>query len=240
MTNAGYRVLAPSLACFSKKSLPKDGDCTWANQAKYMMGFLDTIEEKIHYVGHDKGGMLTNLLVATNRDKFKTVVTMCIGIPATSLEMTFSNPIQLFNIWYTVFFNFKGYADDVFKFQSYKFVDILWSSWCPGWQYPKEMINSVKMTLCEPGVTESALDSYRQTMQDTTNELKSNLILDIPVLYIGGKKDGCLNEKSYSKNDDSKHRKGSTIKLLNCGHFPQRELPQEFCKILIEFYESNS
>lgn len=144
LTNAGYRVYVPSLAYFSKKSLTKDGDCTWTNQIKHLMGFLDTINGKVHYAGHDKGGMMTSSLVVLNKDKFHSVTTMCVGIPATSFEMTFANPVQMFNIWYTVFFNFKGYADEVFKFQNFQFIDILWDSWSPGWQYSKDQIDSVK------------------------------------------------------------------------------------------------
>lgn len=237
LVNAGYRVYVPSLACFSKKSLIKDGNCTWTNQAKYLRAFIDRIDGAVHYVGHDKGGMLTNPVAALGQDKFKSLTTMCVGIPATSLEMTMTNPIQMFNIWYTVFFNFKGYADEVFKFNDYQFIDILWSSWSPGWRYSKEQLESVKATFRENGVTESALESYRQTMQNPNDNTYSDLVLEVPVLYIGGLKDGCLNSNAYTKNSEDNHLKGSEIQMLDCGHFPQMELPEELCKVLVEFFD---
>jgi hypothetical protein len=45
-------------------------------------------------------------------------------------------------------------------------------------------------------------------MQNPADNTHTALVLEVPVLYVGGKKDGCLDKAVYTKNDDSKHAKG--------------------------------
>ncbi|MEL6983680.1 MAG: alpha/beta fold hydrolase, partial [Actinomycetota bacterium] len=62
LTDAGYRVITPTLRGYEPSSQPTDGDHTLATLATDVIGWLDDLGvEHAHLVGHDWGAAIVTL-----------------------------------------------------------------------------------------------------------------------------------------------------------------------------------
>jgi pimeloyl-ACP methyl ester carboxylesterase len=129
-----------------------------------------------------------------------------------------------------------GWIEEAVPAADYGLLDVIWRRWCPGWQYPQTMMNEVKATFRQEGVTAAALSYYRRTGRTPAETaMIENLEYPMPALMVGGVNDGCVSAGMFKTCDTSRYTGKFKLAMLECGHFPQRENPRALCAELLPF-----
>ena len=127
----------------------------------------------------------------------------------------------------------------------FAFLDHLWRDWSPGWDYPDEVMRSVKATMGTPGVLKAALSYYRSLFDSSDFHpglagIQSTLFttpITVPTLYFHGQHDGCIGVELVDDMDP--YFAGGLEKvILPVGHFVQQEAPDEVNRHLLRVLES--
>jgi pimeloyl-ACP methyl ester carboxylesterase len=238
LVSAGFRVLSVGLPGYSPKALIPGGDYSLANVGRYMLAFLDALDlPEVYFVGHDYGAIFAADLVGAQPERIRRLALLSFYPPYKSRENLLRNPRQFSDFWYVqMIVNGAGWIEEAVRAADYGLLDVLWRRWCPGWEYPQEMMDEVKATFRREGVASAALSYYRRTGRTPAETVRiENLEYPMPTLMVGGLNDGCASAGMFKTGDTSRYTGKFRLAMLESGHFPQRENPRALCAELLPF-----
>ena len=246
LAEAGFRAVSVTLRGYEPSSVPKDGDYSSDALAQDVIAWLDDLNvDRAHLVGHDWGAAIAYTIGGESPERFLSLTTMAVPHSGRFLAEAMLHPKQLLLSWYMVFFQLRGIADYVVERNDYRFIERLWRSWSPGWDFPKEIIEDVISTLRAPGVKESALGYYRASLAPSAlpltpeKRLAARYKIEVPTLALTGEKDGCIDSGVFQKlmySEDFPN--GLDVQCVpGVGHFLHQENPEKINALLLNFLQ---
>jgi len=242
----GFEVIAPFLPGYHENDEEVDTYQT-LRIAEVLIDFIESIsgEEKIFLYGHDWGAPIAYGIAQLRPDlidKFS-----CASVPhGINVQTAFlTNGDQQRMSWYMFFFQLP-IAEVAVPLNDYEFIHRLWREWSPDLKEYKDFSEKVVSILDKPNVLSKALAYYRSTFQeslqlDRINQKSLELLsskIQPACLYFHGKNDGCIDYKL--SNGMKEYFEDLEIKILeDCGHFLHIEKPDEFNKVLLNFFTNS-
>ncbi len=249
---AGYRIVCPMMPGFAPGTEPSSGSNTPVYAVSKIIDVIEVLlngsgEKKCHLVGHDWGA-LTSYMVAYERpDLLSSHAALSIPYNVSLPRVILRCPSYgLGASWYVSFFQLKGLADWWIKRNNWKFIDMLYRTWCPTWENYDDRLASTKETLKAPGVLKSCLSYYRNSLFGLNSASFKfrrlfNGIITVPTLGIRGEVDGCMPEAAWEQMSPKSFRNGLTLEVMpGIGHFPQLEDPQWISERLVRWVKQHS
>ena len=247
---AGYRVVCPMLPGYVPGTEPVSGTNTPIYAEDKIISVIEVLlkeagEQKCHLVGHDWGA-ITSCVVANKRpDLLSSLTILSIPYNVNLQRVILRCPSYAINAWYVTFFQLKWLADWYVKRNNWKFLDLLYRTWCPTWKDYDDRLVSVKETFKQPGVLKSALSYYRNCLFGLNSasfrwRRLYNGRIEVPTLAIRGDVDGCMPEVAWELTSPKSFRNGLTLEVIpGVGHFPQLENPDWISERLIRWFRQN-
>ena len=242
----GFEVIAPFLPGYHENDEEVDTYQT-LRIAEVLIDFIESIsgEEKIFLYGHDWGAPIAYGIAQLRPDlidKFS-----CASVPhGINVQTAFlTNGDQQRMSWYMFFFQLP-IAEVAVPLNDYEFIHRLWREWSPDLKEYKDFSEKVVSILDKPNVLSKALAYYRSTFQeslqlDRINQKSLELLsskIQPACLYFHGKNDGCIDYKL--SNGMKEYFEDLEIKIFeDCGHFLHIEKPDEFNKVLLNFFTNS-
>jgi pimeloyl-ACP methyl ester carboxylesterase len=248
---AGYRIVCPMLPGYAPGTEPSSGSNTPIYAADKIIALIEVLlkdcdEEKCHLVGHDWGALTCYLIANQRPDLLWSLTALSIPYNVNLQRVIFHCPRYIVNSWYITFFQLKWIADWWVKRNNWKFIDMLYRTWCPTWDNYNDRLVSVKETLKKPGVLKSCLSYYRNSvfgLNPTSFRWRRlyNGRIEVPTLGIRGDVDGCMPEVAWELISPKAFRNGLTLEVMpGIGHFPQLENPQWISERLVRWFKQHS
>jgi len=248
---AGYRVVCPTMPGYAPGTLPSSGSNTPVYACSEIIALIEGLlnasgEKKCHLVGHDWGAVISYMVAVERPNLLSSLAALSIPYNISLPRVFLRCPSYAVNAWYISFFQLKGLADWWVKRKNMKFIDMLYRTWCPSWNQYDERLVSVKETLKAPGVLNSALSYYRNSiygLNSASFEFRRlfNGRITVPTLGIRGELDGCIPEVAWEQMSPKSFRNGLTLEVVpGVGHFPQLESPQWISERLIGWVKQHN
>jgi pimeloyl-ACP methyl ester carboxylesterase len=249
---AGYRIVCPMMPGFAPGTQPSTGSNTPVYAVSEIIALIETLlnasgEKKCHLVGHDWGALISYMVAAERPDLLTSLACLSIPYNVNLQRVIFHCPSYAVGAsWYVSFFQLKGLADWWVKRKNFKFIDMLYRTWCPTWDQYDERVASAKETLKAPGVLKSTLSYYRNSLFGLNSASFKfrrlfNGRITVPTLAIRGEVDGCMPEVAWELVSPKSFRNGLTLEVMpGIGHFPQLESPQWISERLVGWVEQHS
>ena len=200
LAKAGFRAVAPYMRGYAPTAAAADGRYQSAVLAQDAVELITALGyDSAHLFGHDWGAIAAHGAAIIAPHKVKKLITAAVPHGPAVLSAFLGDYDQLQRSWYMFFFQ-TPFADAAVPANDFEFIARLWQDWSPGWQYPAEEMESLKVTFRNPGVMQAALSYYRCTLnpalQDPTlGELQAMLSMapvPAPTLFLHGAQDGCM------------------------------------------------
>lgn len=239
----GYRVVAPYMRGYLPTMIPEKGSYQTAILGMDVIGLIEAFGyDRAILIGHDWGAAAAHAAAIIAPEKIKKIIT-CGSPYGTFRKALLTNNHQQKRSWYMFFFQ-TMIAEHALPLNDFVFIDILWKDW--SYNIPEKELASVKETFRKPGVVKEAISYYRDLF-NTSNHVSSLAGLQqrigtekiqIPLLYIHGKEDGCIGAELCDGMDDFFTGKLNRVIIPEAGHFVHLEKPEEFNKIVYEYIKS--
>ena len=248
LADAGYRAVSVALRGYEPRSIPGDGDYFISSVADDVLAFIDELGgAPVHLVGHDWGAIIAYVAASKAPQKLHSLTTL--AIPELHRFTAFGTRSlkQMRNSWYIAFFQTGRIADYVLERNDYAFVDYLWRTWSPGWDYPKDEVERVKQAFAQPGVKLGALGYYRCLLKaaDPRNIEAQKLMAEpyqVPTLALLGETDGCMNiDVATQCMVPTDFPAGLTVqRIKDAGHFMHQEKPDQINALMLDWFAKNA
>ena len=249
---AGYRIVCPMMPGFAPGTQPSSGSNTPVYAVSEIIALIEVLlnasgEKKCHLVGHDWGALVSYMVAAERPDILSSLAVLSIPYNV-NLQRVILRCLSygLGASWYVTFFQLKGLADWWVKQNNWKFIDMLYRTWCPTWENYDDRLASTKETLKAPGVLKATLSYYRNSLfglNAASFKFRRlfNGTITVPTLGIRGEVDGCMPEVAWELTSPKSFRNGLTLEVMpGIGHFPQLENPQWISERLIGWVKQHS
>ena len=249
---AGYRIVCPMMPGFAPGTEPSSGSNTPVYAVSEIIALIEILlnvsgEKKCHLVGHDWGALVSYMVAHERPDLLYSHAALSIPYNVNLQRVLLRCPSYgLGASWYVSFFQLKGLADWWVKQNNWKFIDMLYRTWCPTWENYDDRLVSTKETLKAPGVLKSCLSYYRNSLFGLNSASFKfrrlfNGTITVPTLGIRGEVDGCIPEVAWEQVSPKSFRNGLTLEVMpSIGHFPQLENPQWISERLIRWVKQHS
>jgi pimeloyl-ACP methyl ester carboxylesterase len=249
---AGYRIVCPVLPGFAPGTEPTSGANTPVYAVSETIAVIECLlrasdETKCHLVGHDWGALIAYMVAHERPDLLTSLASLSIPYNVNLQRVLLRCPSYAFGAsWYVSFFQLKGLADWVVRRNNFKFLDLLYRTWCPTWENYEDRLASTKETFKAPGVLKWTLSYYRNCLfglNPASFKFRRlfNGRITVPTLGIRGEVDGCIPEVAWAVMSPKSFRNGLTLEVMpGIGHFPQLENPQWISERLIGWVKQHS
>jgi len=238
----GHRVLAPWLPGYWPS---RDGDDV--GLVAVMDRVLEGVGcwaagERVAFVGHDWGAVVTYLACAAHPERIARAVTLAVPHPRTFVRRLL-DPRQLRASWYMALFQLPGAARIVAR-ADFALVDRLWRAWSPGYSLPDGERLALHATL--RASMPAPLTYYRRALRDARSLLARRDLrapIRVPLLALHGAEDGCVLAPPPGADDTGRFAYAYRRETLpRLGHWLHLEAPGEIAArvdawIREDFYE---
>lgn len=236
----GYRLVAPYMRGYGPTGAAPDGDYSPRALGADAVALGEALDARL-LVGHDWGAVASYAALGRNHP-FDRVATM--AVPPRFDALLFSHPRQFIRSWYIWLFQLSGVAEALLRRDDFALVELLWSLWSPGWDWPDERIASVKKTFATGETVEHALAAYRSMLRASATGLAHRGIPDIapaepfetPALVLVGADDGCIGPELFDRAGESFER-ARVGRVRDAGHFLHCERPDVVAGELRRFFD---
>lgn len=244
---AGYRVVAPMMRGYEPGSQSPRDLYHLIHLAADVFAWMKELNAKqCHLVGHDWGALTAYVAAALQPKKFASLTTLAIPHLRRGIQGVADVPGQLVKSSYILLMQFARIAEGIVARDDYAFVETLWKSWSPDWQYTAADTEQVKSTFRKEGVVHATTQYYRcllQPLSISTQQSWSLLTskLNVPTLALTGEHDGCMDTRLYDTlMQEQDFEKGLQVhRLPDTGHFLHRENPQEVSRLILEWIQAH-
>ena len=245
----GWRVVVPALRGFSPTRFlhadtPRSGQISALGRD--VLDLIARLELKQPaLVGHDWGARAAASACALQPGVASHLVMMSVAygtnLPSQKLSLT-----QVRNYWYHWFMATPRGQREV-RERGPAFAKIMWDTWSPAGWYDDQEFESTAEVFANKDWPEVTLHSYQHRWGHAPGDpryaaeeeiLSQVSLLDVPTLMLHGGVDG-VNPASTSEGQAPLFLNRYERKVLPaCGHFPQREDPEQVAQELIRFLAS--
>jgi len=199
LADAGFHAVAPFMRGYAPTGPAADGSYHVADLALDAIALADALgggSDSV-LIGHDWGAVATWTAAAYQPERFRRVVALAVA-PASVLAGYMLQPEIIHNSWYQWFFQMP-IAEGVVAMDDFRFIDVLWDLWSPGFTPDPDHIRGVKECLATEGVLEAAIGYYRSTLGSAWSPPSEELepvqgamvsTVNAPALYLHGAQDG--------------------------------------------------
>jgi pimeloyl-ACP methyl ester carboxylesterase len=250
VVEAGYRIVCPMLPGLTPGVQHPSGRTSPVFACDVLISFIEELQRehgqtKCHLVGHDWGGAVAYLIAGTRPDLLKSLTTICLPYNISLLRTLLRCPGYTINAWYMTFFQFWWLAEYFIGRNDFRFIDMLYRTWCPPWKDYDDRVTSVKKTLAEPGALRGALGYYRNSIFGLNAEsfkfrsmFRSDI--EVPTLALRGEYDQCIPDIAWEQISVRRFRDGLSLQMVeNTSHFPQLENPDRVNQLLVSWLDEH-
>ncbi len=232
----GYRVVAPFTRGYAPSTLPADGSY---HVPALMADALDLHaaydgDGRAVLVGHDWGAITANGIAAAADNPFGAIVSLAVPPfpamnprPGDALAWLRILPRQAGMSWYTLFNQLPVLPERGFD----RLVAHLWHRWSPGYDASEDLAH-LAAALPDDAHKAAAVGYYRaQPRAWRLPERYRTHARDwlgaprVPLLYLHGAGDGCLDARWAARIGDRLPQGGRVAVVEGAGHFLQLERP---------------
>lgn len=197
----------------------------------------------VHLVGHDWGAIVAFKTASKYPELVTSLVTLAIPY-ITNLRawhFLWYCPVQIWNLSYMLRMQNKWFYKHRFgDLAKPGYLDELWRYWSPGWDFSKQ-IDSVRDTLSQPGVLDSATAYYRNIVPwKKMEEFRWPVDFEkTPTLILGGVQDGCMDAALFELESRLLAAKPRVkVQLIyGAGHFLHREDPSKVGELICDWFD---
>jgi len=251
LAEAGRYAVAPHVrGCgatrFLSPDAPRSGQVT--ARARDMLQFMDALKiERAIVVGQDWGAATGQALAMLYPQRVeKLAVLNGHGLLNMAVFAQGRRPswATLHAGWYQWLFQ-TPLGEPLLRQDPAGLARYLWQQWSPGWPFSDETFAGVAQSLANPDWADVVLSAYRAPDQDRSadpqdadagKQLSAGLTITRPALNLQGMRDGVDLFEDTQLGQEAFYRGGfRCVRLDGCGHFLQRERPDEVARLLLGF-----
>ncbi|MCX8071412.1 MAG: alpha/beta hydrolase [Candidatus Binatia bacterium] len=230
----GYHVVAPFQRGYFPTSASPDGRYQSAVLARDLLAHISALGyESADVIGHDWGAIGGYGAAILEPQRVRRLVTIAVPHGPAVLQAFLSDYEQLRRSWYMFFFQ-TPFAEAAVRHNDFEFIERLWRDWSPNWDFPGEVLESVKQTFRHDGVLEAALAYYRCTLDPSRQdpalaEIQTTLSMApvcVPTLVIHGAEDGCMGSYLLEGMEALFPAGLEKYVVQGAGHFVHQEKPE--------------
>jgi pimeloyl-ACP methyl ester carboxylesterase len=194
-------------------------------------------------VGHDWGASAAVGAAIHAPDRIRGMVSLALPHPAVLAAHLLGDRAQQKRSWYAWFFQMGTLAEICVAAEDHTFIADLWRDWSPGYLPDPNDMRRLRAMFAEPGVTEAALEYYRQTFDmrrqaDALSAVQADTSsgrVAVPALFVMGADDGCV-DPAYLPESAAFCDGQSRVEVIDgCGHFLHLERPQTVNSLILDF-----
>jgi len=243
---AGYRVVVPYLRGYAPSEAPADGAYQIAALARDLIGIVDALgEERATLFGHDWGAIAGYAAMIKAPERWDRFISVAVPYGPAFGAAFLTSFAQLKRSWYVFFFQ-TPIAEAVLPADDCAFVRNLWADWSPGWEPPKQELDTVCEMLGRPEVATAAIGYYRAMIDPAyqkpelaaEQELFQIAPIEVSTLYIHGADDGCLGVETAVGMEDSFPAGLTRLLVEGAGHFVHQEKPDAVNRAVLDFLKA--
>jgi pimeloyl-ACP methyl ester carboxylesterase len=237
LTGAGYRVVAPYMRGYGPTDPAPDGDYSGGALGRDALALAAELGAD-RLVGHDWGAVAAYAAMAMDPEAFDRLAVA--AVPPNFVAELFDHPVQFLRSWYIWFFQFPGVAERAHRAREFALVDLLWSTWSPTWDYPRERVDEVKETLGTGDTVEHALAYYREMVNAGVDRVAAaggppdRTRFETPTLVLAGAEDGCIGDELFDRAGEA-FETARVVKVRDAGHFLHWDRPEVVADELLGF-----
>lgn len=236
---AGFCAIAPAMRGYAPSCQPADGDYSLAAAVEDVCEFARQLGGKVHLVGHDWGAVVVYLAVAAQPSLFCSATALAIpplkALPGALLRV----PEQLLLSSYMEFFQLPLVPEWLLRRDDCAGIEWLWQRWSPDWD-GGEFLDNARSELSQGNVLSGALSWYRHLPRFWTAAHRQarrwmSMQIDVPMLVMVGKKDGCMSPKLLEHGINvADFSAGLRVEeVAGAGHFLHLERPEYVSDLLL-------
>jgi pimeloyl-ACP methyl ester carboxylesterase len=241
----GWHAVAPWMRGYHPTGPAPDGRYQSACLAMDAIALVEELAagEPAALVGHDWGAAAAAGAAISAPQHVRRVVSMALPHAAVFASHLLGDRAQQKRSWYAWFFQMGTLAEICVAADGHAFVEDLWRDWSPGHQPDPEEMRRLRAMFALPGVTEAALEYYRQTFDirrqaDELNALQADISsgrIRVPAMFLMGADDGCVDPAYLSESAAFCDTPPRIEVLDGCGHFLHLERPDEVNRLILDF-----
>lgn len=250
VVEAGYKIVCPMLPGLTPGVQHPSGRTSPVFACDALISFIEELQRengqtKCHLVGHDWGAAVAYLIAGKRPDLLKSLTTLCIPYNTSLFRTLLRCPGYTINAWYITFFQLWWIAEYFIGRKNFRFIDMLYRTWCPPWKDYDDRLTSAKKTLGEPGALRGALGYYRNSIFGLNAEsfrfrsmFRSNI--EVPTLALRGEHDQCIPDIAWEQISVRRFRDVLSLQMVeNTSHFPQLENPDRVNQLLMNWLDEH-
>lgn len=241
LADAGYRTVAPFLRGYTPSSQASDNDYSVLALAKDVLAFIEQLtskDEQAIIIGHDWGGFAAYAAANIAPQKIRCLIQM--SVP--HMAVTHLSWAQIRKSWYVWFFQLPFLPERQIPKNDFAFIEHLYATWSPTWQYTSADIAPIKQCLAQDGVVDVVLRYYRMMVRSMSFQQIRLLkqITSVPTLIIAGELDGAIAIDQFNHMEKAYSDFFRLITYSRIGHFPHRENTEQLTADCLEFIKQCS
>lgn len=240
-------VVAPLLRGYEPLSAGPKDEYSMAHVASDVKAWILLLvpeqNKPVHLVGHDWGAIVAFKTAQLYPELITSMVTLAIPYLANlrAWHLLWYAPRQIYCLSYMLTMQLLFfYATKFGDLRKPGYLDQLWEFWSPGWTFGTD-IDSVRETLSQPGVLDSATAYYRNlvTWKNRRNLRWPVDFARVPTLVLGGDKDGCMVSALFELEAQllAPVPKVKVQLLSGVGHFLHREDPTKVGELICDWFD---
>lgn len=244
VVEAGYRIVCPMLPGLTPGVQHPSGQTSPVFACDALILLIEELQREYgqtqcHLVGHDWGAAVAYLIAGKRPGLLKSLTAISIPYNVSLLRTLLRCPGYIINAWYITFFQLWWIAEYFIRRDDFRFIDMLYRTWCPPWGDYDYRLASVKKTLGAPGALRGALGYYRSSLFGLNaasfrfrSMFRSNI--EVPTLALRGEHDQCIPDIAWEQISVKRFRDVLCLQMVeNTSHFPQLENADRVNQLLI-------
>jgi pimeloyl-ACP methyl ester carboxylesterase len=245
LAEAGYRTIAPYVRGFGPTRL-RPGEPASGEIAALAADAIDLIDalglERVHYIGHDWGARAGYVAAALVPGRFLSLTALAVayGTNVASQRLSIAQTRAYWYQWY--FATPRGEAE--LSSNRAAFCRALWRYWSPGWAFGEDEFARTAASFENPEFVPVVVHSYRQRWGFAPGEAryaKERAAIEqvdpiaVDTLAIMGADDGATLPGSADGTEHLFRGRYERDLFERCGHFIQRERPDDLVRRWLRF-----
>lgn len=237
LAQAGYCAVAPFLRGYFPTSLASDGDYSVTALAYDALALIDALGfERAFVIGHDWGAYAAYLAANLAPARIEKLVVGCVP----HLHDAPFRWRQLRRSWYVIFFQLPILAEALARRRNFELIEKLYANWSSHWCPAQEDLEALKISLCKPGVLAAAIGYYRAFARQSREQFENlSRVTTVPTLFFVGMEDGAVGIDLFTNIEKCFSNLYAFRIFEKAGHFPHREMPEEFARDVLAFLRTS-
>lgn len=236
LTELGHDVVLPSLRGYDPSYSPEavtDYDLNFLNED--ILGILSYLEiEKVMIIGHDWGGVLAWHFAHLHPNRIERLVTISVPHPITFKKFFPRNPRQWVKSWYIFFFQLPVLGEYLLAKNNFKILKEALQKGLYTYRFSDVELREFEKTWKNSHQLKTMIHWYRALKINFDTSAYHELTA--PVLQIIGSEDPFFVTNAF-REKCILVKQLETVMMVECGHWPHYENPNELMKTITDFFK---